>query len=504
MSLANVFSRAQYGIEAPLVRVEIDLSRGLPGMTIVGLAETAVKESRERVRCALLNSRFEIPKRRVIINLAPADLPKDGGRFDLAIALGLLAASGQISATCLEGYEFLGELALNGELRSVKGALPAALQTFRAARKLIVPQGNAAEAGLITGLTAYAGNHLLNVVAHLQNQEPLPLVAANTDLVNLAQSVPGPDLSEVFGQHSAKRALEIVAAGGHSCLFIGPPGTGKTMLANRLPGLLPPMSEEEALESAAIRSISHLGFNPLDWRRRPFRSPHHTASSVALVGGGSVPRPGEISLAHQGVLFLDELPEFDRRVLDVLREPLESGRVIISRAARQAEYPARFQLMAAMNPCSCGYLGDPEKPCRCSVEQVRRYRQRLSGPLLDRIDLHLQVPRVPFHQLRDTRARESSAAVRTRVIAAQTRQRERSGRLNAHLETTEVQRVCDLTEQDQQFLEQTLEKLHVSARAYHKILKLARTLADLEAEPAIQRVHLTEALGYRCLDRVMD
>ena len=497
MSLALVHSRARAGVHAPLVQVEVHLSGGLPFTQIVGLPEAAVRESRDRVRAAILCAQFDYPARRITINLAPADLPKEGGRFDLPIALGILAASGQIDRNALANYEFIGELALTGELRAVDGALPAAISAANAQRCLIVPPGNAGEAALAQHAEVKVARTLLEVCAALNGSKQLPdAQVPHTEPAALA------DLSDVRGQQHARRALEIAAAGGHHLLLLGSPGCGKTLLASRLPGILPEASEEEALESAAIASISGRGVDPSRWRQRPYRSPHHTASAVALVGGGSHPRPGEISLAHNGVLFLDELPEWNRHALEVLREPLESGTVTVSRAARSMEFPARFQLVAAMNPCPCGWAGDSSGRCHCSAESIRRYRARISGPLLDRIDLHLQVPRLAPSELRgDAAIGESSTEVRERVMRARTRQLQRAGKANAHLGQTETLRDCVLSAADSDLLEQAMERLQLSARSMHRILRVARTIADLSGEAAIQRVHLTEAIGYRQLDR---
>ena len=500
MSLAIVYTLAQVGIDAPLVSVEVHLSGGLPGLFIVGLPEAAVKESKDRVRGAILNSQFEFPIRRITINLAPADLPKEGGRFDLPIALGILAASGQINRARLEQYEFLGELALGGELRGVRGVLPATLACRDAGRTLLTPQDNAAEAILVNNAKVLGAGHLLDVCRQLSTgtalQPPVPQPRAPL------AAVLDRDLSDVRGQQHAKRALEIAAAGGHNLLMIGPPGTGKTMLASRLPGIMPPLTESEALETAAIASISAQGLDLKQWGVRPFRAPHHTASGVALVGGGGHPRPGEISLAHHGVLFLDELPEYDRRVLEVLRQPLESGWITISRAARQADFPAQFQLVAAMNPCPCGYLGDAERRCACGQEQVRRYRARVSGPLADRIDLHIEVPRLAHRVLRGETLEESSATVRSRVCVARDRQLNRTGKPNSALKTREIERHCALNDADHKLLEHALERLGLSPRAYHRILKVSRTIADLAGSDGIKTQHLTEAISYRALDRM--
>lgn len=500
MSLATLYSRAQAGINAPLVTVEVHLANGLPALSIVGLPETAVKESKDRVRGALINSQFEFPARRITINLAPADLPKDGGRYDLAIALGILAASGQIPSQQLGDYEFIGELALSGELRAVRGVLPVSMQACASGRTLMVPIENTNEAALVEEATVLGARHLLDVCGHLHGNNRLkPYVYVNNGAVESDY----PNLSDIRGQHHAKRALEIAAAGGHSLLMIGPPGTGKSMLASRLPGILPRMSKEEALESAAINSISHNGFVPETLNTRPFRSPHHTASGVALVGGGSQPRPGEISLSHNGVMFLDELPEFDRRVLEVLREPLESGKITISRAARQAEFPARFQLIAAMNPCPCGYLGDKNGRCQCSHEQVRRYRARISGPLLDRIDMHIEVPTVPFDELKTApdRSEDLSAQARERVQTARDYQLARCGKANHAMGIREIENSCQLSTESAQLLEQASQQLGLSARVYHRILKVARTIADLAGVDEITTQHISEAISYRRLDR---
>ena len=500
MNLAIVRTRAKSGVSAPQVLVETHLSNGLPGLSIVGLPETAVKESKDRVRSAILNSGFEFPARRITINLAPADLPKDGGRFDLPIALGILAASGQIPLERLEGLEFLGELALSGTLRPVSGVLPAAIQCQRAGRGLLLPRRNLAEAALVSDIRLYTAHTLLEVCNLLIGEAPLePYVPEPVE--SSAQTTSGPDLADIKGQYQARRALEVAAAGCHNLLFYGPPGTGKTMLASRLPGILPPMTEDEALEAAAVASVAGVDVSADSWRRRRFRAPHHTASAVALVGGGTHPRPGEISLAHHGVLFMDEFPEFDRKVLEVLREPLESGEISIARAASRISLPARFQLVAAMNPCPCGYQGHPRIQCTDSLHQVQRYRQKISGPMLDRIDLHVEVPAVTAQDLQSAPVGESSAQVRERVILARERQQARQGKPNQYLSSRELEAHCRLGAAEQRLLESAMNRLALSARAYHRIIRVARTLADLAELEHPEGPQVMEALGFRSLDR---
>lgn len=491
MALAIARTRAQSGIDAPPVSVEVHLSNGLPSLNIVGLPEAAVRESKDRVRSALLNAHFDFPARRITINLAPADLPKGGGRFDLPIALGLLAASGQLPAEAIDGYEFIGELALSGELRPVDGVLPSALAAGIAGHKLIVPVGNAREAALARKTVVLGANHLLQVCAHLRDTSPLEPECFTPE----RRSTTSEDLCDIIGQQQAKRALEIAAAGGHNLLLTGPPGAGKTLLARCLPGLLPALVESDALEVNAIHSVAGTGLRA-DLFARPFRAPHHTASAVALVGGGSNPLPGEISLAHRGVLFLDELPEFPRKVLEVLREPLESGNIHLSRAANRVEYPADFMLVAAMNPCPCGYLGSER--CRCTPDRVSRYREKISGPLLDRIDLQITVPPVPYTELTTPgEDSETSAQVARRVDACRRRQQSRQQCENGRLSARQIKAVCELTAGQRQLINTAMTRLGLSARAYHRVLKVARTIADLAGATAIGDEHLTEALAYR-------
>src|SRR3954467_2240881 len=496
MSVATVASRALAGVDAPEVTVEVHLGPGLPAFHIVGLPDAEVREARDRVRAALNHAHFEFPARRITVNLAPAELPKDSSRFDLPIALGILAASGQLEPKALDGQEFAGELSLTGELGAVRGALAMALSARAAGRAFVLPEENAPQAALAEGARILPARTLLEVVAHIAGDAPL---AVYSHSVQTQKHFYG-DFSDVKGQQQVKRALEVAAAGVHSVLMLGPPGTGKSMLAARFPGILPPLSETEALEVAAIHSVSSAGFEAARWGERPFRAPHHSASGPSLVGGGNLPRPGEISLAHHGVLFLDELPEFDRDVLEALREPLETGRIAISRAARQMQFPARFQLVAAMNPCPCGHCGDRSGRCRCTPERIARYRGRVSGPLADRIDIKLEVPAPREAELTGTVPGESSGDIAKRVGRAREAQLARQAKPNALLGTREIDRHCATGREGGELLRHALARLLLSPRAYHRILRVARSIADLAGTSAIGAEHVAEAIQYRRID----
>lgn len=500
MNIAVTYSRASIGIEAPLVTVEVHISNGLPSFHIVGLPETAVKESKDRVRSAILNSNFSFPVRRITVNLAPADLPKYGGRYDLPIALGILAASNQLPQNNLSAYEFVGELALSGELRPIQGILPFALGTKKANRALILPKENLEEASLISEINLIAAIHLLEICSFLLGKQKLNTYTNQT--VQRTRSAHS-NLKNVKGQHQAKRALEIAAAGQHSLLFIGPPGVGKTLLSHCLPGILPPLSEDQAVELAAIRSVAGKKFEVENWGSRDFRTPHHSASTFALVGGGNPPKPGEISLAHNGVLFLDELPEFKRQTLESLREPLESGVISIARTGVQVQYPAKFQLIAAMNPCPCGHYGNPLTQCICSPDQIKRYQSRISGPLLDRIDIQCGLHPVRAFDLREKKATDDTTnQLIARVFQARSAQNDRAKQPNALLDLDSIKKHCALRTADETYLLQTMDKKNISARSYHKILKIARTIADLDSAMNIEHHHLQEALFYRHYDRL--
>ena len=491
MSFAQVYTRSVVGLNAPSVMVEVHLSQGLPAVTMVGLPEAAVRESKDRVRSAIINSGFQFPNRRLTINLAPADLPKDGARLDLPIAIGILAASGQIDETVLAQYEFIGELALNGDIRGIAGALAVSRALKADQRTLIVPKDNADEAVKVDGVKVLQADTLKAVCQHLMNEQQLSQAEHKTSYQSANYML---DLADVKGQHQARRALEIAAAGGHSLLFCGSPGTGKTLMASRLPTILPPLNDHEALEVASIYSIANSDY---DYGTRPFRQVHHTTSAVALVGGGSSPKPGEITLANRGVLFLDEIPEFDRKVLEVLRQPIENKEIVISRANSQVRFPANFQLVAAMNPCPCGYYGDKSGRCQCRPEQIKRYQEKLSGPLLDRIDLHITVPALPASDLQSAQRGESSTVVRERVIQAYQRQQARQGKANNELSPSELDQFAPLGDAESRILAMAQSRLNLSARGYHRVLRVARTIADLAGSVNIQTPHLTEALSYR-------
>ncbi|MHA3097551.1 YifB family Mg chelatase-like AAA ATPase [Acinetobacter brisouii] len=491
MSFAKIYTRGVLGLHAPLIEVEVHVSQGLPSLTIVGLAEAAVRESKDRVRSAIINSGFQFPTKRLTINLAPADLPKDGSRLDLPIALGILIASGQIPDQKITDYELIGELALDGQLRAVSSTLSIALACQKAHHKLLLPTDNAHEAAQLQQLDVYAASSLQQVCQHFLEQQPIQVTHPSQNLATSPQLL---DLADIKGQLRPRRALEIAAAGGHSILFRGPPGTGKTLLASRLPGILPALDQEDSLTVASIYSVANQSYQ---FGQRPFRAPHHTASAIALVGGGSQPKPGEITLAHLGVLFLDELPEFDRKVLEVLRQPLESQEIVISRAARQMTFPAQFQLVAAMNPCPCGYAFNQDSRCQCSAEAIKRYQNRISGPLLDRIDLHIDVPPLSAQDLQTQLPSETSTTVRARVLAAYQFQLSRQGFSNQQLSPQQLEQYAVLSSDSQKMLALAQQRLNLSARAYHRVLRVARSIADLAQSESISTAHLSEALSYR-------
>ncbi|MDW3095806.1 MAG: YifB family Mg chelatase-like AAA ATPase [Gammaproteobacteria bacterium] len=502
MSIATIYSRAQTGMDAPLVSVEVHLSNGLPNFTIVGLPETAVRESKDRVRAAIINSNFEFPARRITVNLAPAELPKQGGRFDLPIAIGLLVASKQLSESVLHDYEFLGELSLSGELRKTIGILPAAHACQNIGCKLITSLDNKEELTPISHNTYFCASHLLDVCAHLNN---IKKIITKPGVISNNQSSIQSSMCDIYGQQQAKRALCIAAAGQHHVLMIGSPGSGKSMLANRFPSLLSPLNESEMLETCSVYSIANVSGQKRHPKSRPFRSPHHTVSAIGLAGGGSHPQPGEISLAHNGVLFLDEFTEFDRRALEILREPIETGFITISRASAQIEFPARFQLIAAMNPCPNGCDINQYGQCRCSNQQLKKYRNKISAPLLDRIDLQVSVPKLPTRTLfnANTDSQQDWHLIHTNIELARALQIERQGKLNALLEGKQMQQVCQLPQDRKQKILEMLERLNISARAFHRILKTSRTIADLEQAKDITQTHIAEAMSYRQFDRLM-
>lgn len=501
MAMAIVQTRASLGIDAPSVKVEVHLSNGLPAFNLVGLPETSVKESKERVRSAIINAGFEFPMRRITINLAPAELPKQGGRYDLPIAIGILAASSQIPISSLEKYELVGELGLSGEIRLCKGLLPLIVAAKKQYKTLILPQENKIDAELVNYSNVYFAHNLQQVSAFFHGQQRLPSINRNTQWIESIVKQNDVCLSDVIGQYQAKQALEIAAAGNHNLLLLGPPGTGKTMLVQRMMGLLPRLSYEEALEVATLYSIAGMPLNHKTFYQRPFRSPHHTSSSISLVGGGTHPTPGEISLAHRGVLFLDEITEYPRKTLDCLREPMEVGEVIISRAAAKLTFPCQFQLIAAMNPSPCGDAGTQS---RATAQQILRYLSKLSGPFLDRFDLSIDVPKLPAGTLTQTSTKqETTAQIRKRVLNAREIQLNRAGVLNHALSAKMLQQTMGITTADLLFLEQTVSKLGLSVRSYHRIQRVARTIADLHQETKVQRNHIAQALGYRSMDKLL-
>ena len=494
--LAKIFTRAADGLVAPLVSIEVHISGGLPCFSIVGLPEGAVKESKDRVRSALMNSKYRFPTQRITVSLAPANLPKSGGRYDLGIALGLLLASGQLKPVKdVNQFEFYGELGLDGAVRGTEGLLPALVQGFASKHHLIIPEANIDESALVNEASIYPCNHLLQICGFLSGAAEMEKL----QIEEIASNKSSLDFSQVKGQHQAKRAMEVAASGGHNLLLIGPPGAGKTMLSERLPSILPPLTKEQALERASIYSVAGQCVDVSELRTPPFRSPHHTCSAVALAGGGAIPKPGEISLAHEGVLFLDELPEFPRAALEVLRQPMENGVVHLSRAAKQVSFPANFQLIAAMNPCPCGYFGDGSQKCHCTEDQVSKYRSKISGPLLDRIDMVLELPPLPKELLLPSENKEgveNSESIRERVLNAYNTQLERQGKANDRLLSDEVDKLLQLSGDDRRLLEMMIEKLSLSARAYYRTIKVARTIADLDKSAKIQKAHLIEAVSY--------